>query len=60
MWSLQEGGHAATKMEDGKVLVRIIRDARGIRYHRYDMNFKMIEMGTLSSVKEGMEKFNDA
>lgn len=58
MWSLHEGGHAATKLEDGKVRVRIISDKNGVRYHEYDESFKLIGSGVVPSVRSGMEKFN--
>lgn len=58
MWFLEEGGHVAEKKDDGKVLVRIISDGRGIRYHQYDENFKLIASGISHSVKSAMEKFN--
>lgn len=58
MWQLHEGGYAATKLEDGKVRVSILRDNNGVRYHRYNEDFKMIDAGVLISVRHGMEKFS--
>lgn len=58
MWFLHEGGHVAEKKENGKVRVRIINDSRGIRWHSYSEEFKLIASGVSMSVKHAMEKFN--
>lgn len=58
MWSLHDGGHGADKMEDGKVKVRIISDSRGVHYHEYNDEFKLIGSGVVPSVRAGMERFN--
>lgn len=61
VWHLTDGGNVnavATKVEDGKVTVRLLADYRGTAFYRYDDNFKMIEAGRVPSIKDGMEKFN--
>lgn len=58
MWFLVNEGHVAEKKEDGKVKVRIISDSKGVRYHVYSDEFKLISSGVSISVKHAMERFN--
>ena len=58
VWQLHQGGGGATKLEDGKVMGRVLSDRTGVHFHQYDENFKQINSGAVRSVKAGVEKLN--